>query len=194
MDTDGIYDYYSEDIVEANAVGEKIEVNSVWKLPDNKADYMKLDYSKKAELFYKNGYFDGSDAYGTKIMNYLKAIHYSDKSGTIIDEAMNVQNVYGQMEKELFVKAELDRISDRLVARGFVYSDMVDMTVAEQAQVLQIGNLTYSDGMSVYRNVLEKAGVKKDFDEIYQDYDRIYEESGRLQEKEEKKWEKRRCC
>ena len=127
-------------------------------------------------------------------MNYLKAIHYSDKSGTIIDEAMNVQNVYGQMEKELFVKAELDRISDRLAARGFVYSDMVDMTVAEQAQVLQIGNLTYSDGMSVYRNVLEKAGVKKDFDEIYQDYDRIYEESGRLQEKEEKKWEKRRCC
>ena len=194
VDTDGIYDYYSEDIVEANAVGEKIEVNSVWKLPDNKADYMKLDYSKKAELFYKNGYFDGSDAYGTKIMNYLKAIHYSDKSGTIIDEAMNVQNVYGQMEKELFVKAELDRISDRLAARGFVYSDMVDMTVAEQAQVLQIGNLTYSDGMSVYRNVLEKAGVKKDFDEIYQDYDRIYEESGRLQEKEEKKWEKRRCC
>ena len=81
-----------------------------------------------------------------------------------------------------------------MAARGFVYSDMVDMTVAEQAQVLQIGNLTYSDGMSVYRNVLEKAGVKKDFDEIYQDYDRIYEESGRLQEKEEKKWEKRRCC
>ena len=194
VDTDGIYDYYSADVVEENAVGEKIEANSVGKLPDNKADYMKLDYSKKAELFYKNGYFDGSDAYGTKIMNYLKAIHYSDKSGTIIDEAMNVQNVYGQMEKELFVKAELDRISDRLAARGFVYSDMVDMTVAEQAQVLQIGNLTYSDGMSVYRNVLEKAGVKKDFDEIYQDYDRIYEESGRLQEKEEKKWEKRRCC
>ena len=35
--------------------------------------------------------------------------------------------------------------------------------------------------------VLEKAGVKENFDEIYQDYDRIYEESGRLQEKEEKK-------
>ena len=108
------------------------------------------------------------------------------------DEAMNVQNVYGQMEKELFVKAELHRISDRLVARGLVYRDMADMTIAEQAQVLQIGNLTYSDGMSVYRKVLEKAGVKKEFDEIYQDYDRIYEESGRLQEKEEKKWEKRR--
>ncbi len=43
------------------------------------------------------------------------------------------------------------------------------------------------DGMSVYRKVLEKAGVKEDFDEIYQDYDRIYEESGRQQEKEEKK-------
>lgn len=192
VDTDGIYDYYSADVVEANAVGEKIEANSAWKLPDNKADYMKLDYNKKAELFYKNEYFDGSDAYGTKIMNYLKAIQYSDRSGAIIDEAMNVQNVYGQMEKELFVRAELDRISDRLSARGLVYSDMADMTIAEQAQVLQIGNLTYSDGMSVYRKVLEKAGVKKDFDEIYQDYDRIYEESGRLQEKEEKKWEKRR--
>lgn len=35
------------------------------------------------------------------------------------------------------------------------------------------------DGMSVYRKVLEKAGVKEDFDEIYQDYDRIYEESDR---------------
>ena len=192
VDTDGIYDYYSADVVEENAVGEKIEANSVGKLLDNKADYMKLDYSKKAELFYKNEYFDGSDAYGTKIMNYLKDIHYSDRTGAIIDEAMNVQNVYGQMEKELFVKAELHRISDRLVARGLVYGDMADMTIAEQAQVLQIGNLTYSDGMSVYRKVLEKAGVKKEFDEIYQDYDRIYEESGRLQEKEEKKWEKRR--
>lgn len=79
MDTDGIYDYYSADVVEENAVGEKIEANSVGKLPDNKADYMKLDYSKKAELFYKNEYFDGSDAYGTKIMNYLKDIHYSDR-------------------------------------------------------------------------------------------------------------------
>lgn len=192
VNTDGIYDYYAADVVEASAVCEKIEANSVGKLPDNKVDYMKLDDGKKAELFYKNGYFDGSDAYGTKIMNYLKAIHYSDRSGAIIDEAMNVQNVYGQMEKELFVNAELDWISDRLAARGLVYSDMADMTIAEQAQMLQVGNLTYSDGMSVYRKVLEKAGVKKEFDEIYQDYDRIYEESGRLQEKEEKKWEKRR--
>lgn len=153
---------------------------------------MKLDDSKKAELFYKNGYFDGSDAYGAKIMDYLEAIHYSDRSGTIIDEAMKVQNVYGQMEKELFVKAELDWISNKLAARGLVNSDMADMTIEEQAQVLQFGNLTYSDGMSVYRKALEKADVKKDFDEIYQDYDRIYEESGRLQDKEEKKWEKRR--
>ena len=125
-------------------------------------------------------------------MNYLKLIGYSDSSGDIIDEAMNVQNIYGQMEKELFIKVELDRISDRLTVRGLAYSDINYMTISEQAQVLQIGNLTYSDGMSVYRKVLEKAGVKKEFDEIYQDYDRIYEESGRLQEKEEKKWEKRR--
>ena len=103
-----------------------------------------------------------------------------------------MQNIYGQMEKELFIKVELDRISDRLTVRGLAYSDINYMTISEQAQVLQIGNLTYSDGMSVYRKVLEKAGVKKDFDEIYQDFDRIYEESGRMQDKEEKKWEKRR--
>ena len=125
-------------------------------------------------------------------MNYLKSIGYSDSSGDIIDEAMNVQNIYGQMEKELFIKVELDRISDRLTVRGLAYSDINYMTISEQAQVLQIGNLTYSDGMSVYRKVLEKAGVKKDFDEIYQDFYWIYEESGRLQDKEEKKWEKRR--
>lgn len=125
-------------------------------------------------------------------MNYLKSIGYSDSSGDIIDEAMNVQNIYGQMEKELFIKVELDRISDRLTVCGLAYSDINYMTISEQVQVLQIGNLTYSDGMSVYRKVLEKAGVKKDFDEIYQDFDRIYEESGRLQDKEEKKWEKRR--
>ena len=125
-------------------------------------------------------------------MNYLKLIGYSDSSGDIIDEAMNVQNIYGQMEKELFIKVELDRISDRLTVRGLAYSDINYMTISEQAQVLQIGNLTYSDGMSVYRKVLEKAGVKKDFDEIYQDFDRIYEESGRMQDREEKKWEKRR--
>lgn len=125
-------------------------------------------------------------------MNYLKSIGYSDSLGDIIDEAMNVQNIYGQMKKELFIKVELDRISDRLTVRGLAYSDINYMTISEQAQVLQIGNLTYSDGMSVYRKVLEKAGVKKDFDEIYQDFDRIYEESGRLQDKEEKKWEKRR--
>ncbi len=125
-------------------------------------------------------------------MNYLKLIGYSDSSGDIIDEAMNVQNIYGQMEKELFIKVELDRISDRLTVRGLAYSDINYMTISEQAQVLQIGNLTYSDGMSVYRKVLEKAGVKKEFDEIYQDFDSIYEESGRLQDKEEKKWEKRR--
>ena len=28
---------------------------------------------------------------------------YSDRSGDIIDEAMNIQNAYGHMEKELFV-------------------------------------------------------------------------------------------
>lgn len=125
-------------------------------------------------------------------MNYLKSIGYSDSLGDIIDEAMNVQNIYGQMKKELFIKVELDRISDRLTVRGLAYSDINYMTISEQAQVLQIGNLTYSDGMSVYRKVLEKAGVKKEFDEIYQDFDSIYEESGRLQDKEEKKWEKRR--
>ncbi len=192
MNADGTYDYYAADVVEESAVGEKIEANSAEKLPDNKVDYMKLEDSKKVELFYKNGYFHGSDAYGTKVMNYLKSIGYSDSSGDIIDEAMNVQNIYGQMEKELFIKAELERISDRLAARGLAYSDMADMTIAEQAQVLHIGNLTYSDGMSVYRKVLDKAGIKKEFDEIYQAYDRIYEESGRLQDKEEKKWEKRR--
>lgn len=144
------------------------------------------------EKYLPNGYFGGSDANGTRVMNYLKSIGYSDSLGDIIDEAMNVQNIYGQMKKELFIKVELDRISDRLTVRGLAYSDINYMTISEQAQVLQIGNLTYSDGMSVYRKVLEKAGVKKDFDEIYQDFDRIYEESGRLQDKEEKKWEKRR--
>lgn len=192
MNTDGIYDYYAVDDVEASVVGEEIEAIFDEKLPNNKAYYMKLDDSKKAELFYKNGYFDGSDAYGTRVMNYLKSIGYSDSSGDIIDEAMNVQNIYGQMEKELFIKLELDRISDRLTVRGLAYSDINYMTISEQAHVLQIGNLTYSDGMSVYRKVLEKAGVKKEFDEIYLDFDRIYEESGRLQDKEEKKWEKRR--
>lgn len=191
-DTDGIHDYYDIDVAQASAIDEKMKTISDEKLPDNKADYMKLEDSRKTELFYKNGYLDGSDAYGTKIMNYLKAIHYSDRSGDIIDEAMNVQNVYGQMEKELFIKVELERISDRLKARGLTYSDMTNMTIAEQTQVLRVGNLTYSDGMSVYRKVLEKAGIKKEFDEIYRDFDRIYEESGRLQDKEEKKWEKRR--
>ena len=94
-------------------------------------------------------------------MNYLKSIGYSDSSGDIIDEAMNVQNIYGQMEKELFIKVELDRISDRLTVRGLAYSDINYMTISEQAQVLQIGNLTYSDGMSVYRKVLERLELRK---------------------------------
>ena len=32
----------------------------------------------------------------------------------IIDEAMNVQNIYGQMEKELFINVELDRIYEEI--------------------------------------------------------------------------------
>lgn len=187
MNTDSIYDYYAADVAEVSAGNGEMETISDEKLPENKADYMKLDDSRKVELFYKNGYFDGSDAYDTKIINYLKSISYSDRSGDIIDEAMNIQNAYGQMEKKLFIKVELDRISDRLTARGLAYSDMAGMTIVEQAQVLRVGNLTYGDGMSVYRKVLEKARIKKEFDEIYRDFDRIYEESGRLLDKEENK-------
>lgn len=39
------------------------------------------------------------------------SISYNDRLGDIIDEAMNVQNTYVKMEKELFIKAELDWIS-----------------------------------------------------------------------------------
>lgn len=69
------------------------------------------------------------------------------------------------------------------------YFDKYDVSM--KAMVFDFEDMEYYAGIKVYRGVLERIGIHKGFEEIYDDYARIYEECAKRNMKMEENAKKR---
>lgn len=62
-------------------------------------------------------------------------------------------------------------------AAGVVAEEFDNLDYADKAALFDVGDMEYSIGMKVYKGVLDRLEIKKDFDELYGEFGKLYEAS-----------------
>ena len=152
----------------------EIESEPEFVMPDNKYDYEKMSYYEKAEMFYRR-MNEGNKTIDEIIMDYLKGIHYSSNFDECMDEVIKVREEYQQSQTEMFINAQVTDTIYRLQKDGMSLETTMSMPLLEQVKWLNFEQMEYGIGIKVYRQLLEKACIDKDVNEIYENYDKIYD-------------------
>ena len=118
---------------------------------------------------------EGNKTIDEIIMDYLKGIHYSSNFDECMDEVIKVREEYQQSQTEMFINAQVTDTIYRLQKDGMSLETTMSMPLLEQVKWLNFEQMEYGIGIKVYRQLLEKACIDKDVNEIYENYDKIYD-------------------
>ena len=77
-------------------------------------------------------------------------------------------------------------------AAGVMSVEFNNLDYADKAALFDFGNMEYSIGMKVYRGVLDRLEIKKDFDELYSEFGKLHEVCVDKRGHGNAKWEKQR--
>ena len=78
-------------------------------------------------------------------------------------------------KSEMFINSQVTDTIYRLQKDGMSLETTMSMPLLEQVKWLNFEQMEYGIGIKVYRQLLEKAGIDKDINEIYENYDKIYD-------------------
>lgn len=145
--------------------------------PKDRESYMKLTDKEKAILFYQLGC--NVETIADKAAEYLDGIGFSRYSGEVMHEVFIIQNKFEEISSVIFVKNEIQKVISRMEQMGMSADEFGDMDIRQKTSLFEFHNMNYSDGIRVYRGVLEELGYDTDLEQIYEEYDRLYDESNR---------------
>lgn len=81
---------------------------------------------------------------------------------------------YSNHKANLFIETAVRQQLDLLHLLEMTREQLLSSIPEMLANVFNFTDMDYSIGIISYRKVLEKMGVYKEFDELYDDYDKIY--------------------
>ncbi len=156
--------------VESEVINQDIVIEVEQKLPDSLEDYKKLTMDEKIQLF------QVAVAKETEVRNTI--LKYLTTKGADFDTAYEEYNsiirYYSDRQMKQFVDNEVKKQLDLFELIGLTKEQLEKSTPEMKARVFSFGDVDYSTGMTIYRTVLEKVGIHKGFDELYDEYERIY--------------------
>ena len=86
----------------------------------------------------------------------------------------------------------MESVMDNMNAAGVMAEEFDNLNYADKAALFDFGNMEYNIGMKVYRGVLDRLEIKKDFNELYDEFGKMYEASVGKIEHGNAKWGKQK--
>lgn len=75
----------------------------------------------------------------------------------------------------MLVAKEVEQVIGNINAAGVMSVEFDNLDYDDKAALFDFGNMEYSIEMKVYRGVLDRLEIKKDFDELYGEFGMLYE-------------------
>ena len=170
-------------------IGDEDNVVKHLELPDNMKEYLKLSFDEKVARYQ----FDGMDKDKTfeYVSKYLRFIGMKLTFDEEYEEYDTLMKCYENQKEIGVIENAVEEVLQRMDTLGMEpdYFDKYDVSM--KAMVFDFEDMEYYAGIKVYRGVLERIGIHKGVEEIYDDYARIYEECAKRNMKMEENSKKR---
>ncbi len=178
--------------IEMNSVGNVKEQQEVLKtkLPVEHSEYELLSMEEKVKLFDVHT-LPENEIFKT-ISDYLSSALFEYSFNEIFEEYQCITNFYRKKQIELLVSKEVESVMDNMNAAGVMAEEFDNLNYADKAALFDFGDMEYNIGMKVYRGVLDRLEIKKDFNELYDEFGKMYEASVGKIEHGNAKWGKQK--
>lgn len=156
------------------------------RLPDNKADYMRMTVAEKVRCypFDKQGIDEAFDM----VKAYFEKIGMDTSFHSIYEEKKLLTDYYEEQKTEEVLQERMEQIIGRMERMGIDAGKLRDY----QAEVLSIAfdfrDMEYYTGFQLFNKVIDRLGIDMDRQSRYEVFDRIYEEEMRDKKIERGGW------
>lgn len=124
------------------------------------------------------------------ISDFLSFVLHEYNFNELFKEYQAVMN-YRERQSDLLVAKEGERVIGNINAAGVMSVEFDNLAYVDKAALFDFGNMEYSIGMKVYKGVLDRLEIKKDFDGLYGEFGKLYEASVGKIEHGNAKWQNR---
>lgn len=147
------------------------------KLPDNKADYMRMSVAEKVSCYP----FDdkGTDAAFEMVKAYFEKISMDTSFNSVYDEAKFLTDYYEKQKAEEFIGERAEQVIGAMKWMGVDAGRFAEYPADVLSEVFDFGDMEYFAGLKLFNKVIDRLGVEIERQRRYEVFDRIYEEGMR---------------
>jgi hypothetical protein len=166
---------------------DKVQVaGEIIKLPDNKADYMRMSVAEKVRCYP----FDdkGTDVAFEMIQAYFEKIGMDTSFNAVYEEVKILIDYYEKKKAEEYIQKRAEQGIETMGLLGIDAGRFAEYSADVLSQVFGFGDMEYFTGIKLFNKVIDRLGIEMEQQRRYEVFDRIYEEGMR-----EKKVERNGC-
>lgn len=158
------------------------ESDEIIKLPDNKADYMRMSVAEKVRCYP----FDdkGTDAAFEMVRDYFEKIGIDTSFNSVYDESKLLTDYYEKQKAEEFIGERAEQVIGAMEWMGIDAGRFAEYPADVLSEVFGFGDMEYFAGMKLFNKVIDRLGVGMEKQSRYEVFDRIYEEGMREKKNE----------
>lgn len=153
------------------------KTEEVRRLPDNKADYMRMTVAEKVRCypFDEQGIEEAFDM----VKAYFKRIGMDTGFHSVYEEKKLLTDYYEEQKAEEVLQERMEQIIGRMELMGIGAGKLMDYPAEILAMAFDFRDMEYYTGIQLFNKVISRLGVDMDQQSRYEVFDRIYEEEMR---------------
>lgn len=172
----------TEDAPSSQENDEVKGAGKIMKLPDNKADYIKMNVAEKARCYP----FDdkGTDVAFEIVQTYFEKIGMDTSFHSVYEETKLLTDYYEKQKAEELIQERVEQVIGIMELMEIDAGRFAEYPADVLSEVFGFGDMEYFAGIKLFNKVIDRLGVEMEQQSRYEVFDRIYEEGMR-----EKKFE-----
>jgi hypothetical protein len=153
------------------------ESGEIIKLPDNKADYMRMSVSEKVRCYPLDD--KGTDTAFEMVRAYFKRIGMDTSFDSVYEESKLLTDYYEKQKAEEFIGERTEQVIKTIELLGIDAKRLTEYSADVLSEVFGFSDMEYFAGIKLFNKVIDRLGVEMDRQRRYEVFDRIYEEGMR---------------
>lgn len=153
------------------------ESGEIIKLPDNKADYMRMSVAEKVRCYPLDD--KGTDTAFEMVRTYFEKIGMDTDFDSVYEESKLLTDYYEKQKAEEFIGERTEQVIKTMELLGIDAERLTEYSADVLSEVFDFGDMEYFAGIKLFNRVIDRLGVEMEKQRRYEVFDRIYEEGMR---------------
>lgn len=153
------------------------ESGKIIKIPDNKADYIRMSVAEKVRCYPLDD--KGIDTAFEMVRTYFEKIGMDTDFDSVYEESKLLTDYYEKQKAEEFIGERTEQVIRTMELLGIDAKRLTEYSADVLSEVFGFGDMEYFAGIKLFNKVIDSMGVEMDRQRRYEVFDRIYEEGMR---------------